>query len=69
VKVWINGEERDLPKGATVLDAAMVAGADPGRGVAIAVDGEVVPRADLGLTELREGQRVEVVTAIGGGWL
>jgi sulfur carrier protein len=67
VRVQINGEERELPEGATVLDAAAVAGADPGRGVAIAVDGEVVPRADLGLVELREGQRIEVVAAIGGG--
>jgi sulfur carrier protein len=69
MKVQINGEERELPVGATVLDAVAVAGADPGRGVAIAVDGEVVPRADLGLVELREGQRIEVVAAIGGGWL
>ncbi len=67
MRVEINGEERNLPSGATVLDAAVIAGADPGRGVAIAVDGEVVPRADLGLIELQEGQRVEVVAAIGGG--
>jgi sulfur carrier protein len=69
MKVQINGEERVLPKGATALDAVAIAGADPGRGVAIAVDGEVVPRADLGLVELHEGQRIEVVSAIGGGWL
>lgn len=67
MKVEINGEPRELPEGATVADAAVVAGAVPGRGVAVAVDGEVVPRSEIGLVNLREGQRVEVVTAIGGG--
>jgi thiazole synthase len=37
------------------------------RGVAVAVDGEVVPRAEWGSTALVEGQRVEVLAAIQGG--
>ncbi|MGB6426233.1 MAG: sulfur carrier protein ThiS [Solirubrobacterales bacterium] len=37
------------------------------RGVAVAVDGEVVPRADLDSTPLADGQRVEIVAAIQGG--
>ena len=47
---------------------AVEAGLEPGRrGVAVAVDGEVVPGGRLGETALREGQRVEIVEAIGGG--
>jgi sulfur carrier protein len=67
VIVVLNGERRELPEGATVLDATAVAGVEPGRGVAVAVDGEVIPMAEMGLTELRDGQRIEVVVAMGGG--
>jgi sulfur carrier protein len=37
------------------------------RGVAVALDGEVVSRGQWGNTQLREGSMVEVVAAIGGG--
>ena len=66
--VEINGRPHELPEGASVRDAAVAAGVEPGaRGVAVALDGEVVPRGRLDLTPLRDGQRVEVVAAIGGG--
>ncbi len=68
MRIELNGEPVDLPEGATVRDAALAAGAEEvGRGVAVALDGEVVPRGRLEQTELSEGQRVEVVAAIGGG--
>jgi sulfur carrier protein len=35
--------------------------------VAVAVDGEVVPRGEWDAVELREGQRVEIVQAVQGG--
>ena len=65
--VTLNGEPRELPA-ATVEAAVRAAGApDAGRGVAVAVDGEVVPRGEWATTELREGQQVEVVNAVQGG--
>ena len=64
--VWINGEQRELAAGAGVLDALTALGA-PGTGVAVAVDGEVVPRADWRATRLADGARVEVLTAVQGG--
>ena len=68
IEVTINGELVELGDDATAADAALAAGAEPGaRGVAIAIDGEVVPRARLGSLALSSGQRVEVVTAIQGG--
>ena len=67
MKVQINGKPTELANGANARDAAVAVGVEPGRGVAIALDGEVIPRAALELTPLRDGQRVEVVTAIGGG--
>ena len=68
MKVLLNGEERDLRDRASVRDAVLAAGApDEGRGVAVALDGEVVPRARWDDTALDEGQRVEVVRAVQGG--
>ncbi|MHA6796858.1 sulfur carrier protein ThiS [Pseudonocardia bannensis] len=64
--VWINGERRELSAGAGLLDALGVLGA-PRTGVAVAVDGEVVPRADWPSTRLTDGARIEVLTAVQGG--
>jgi sulfur carrier protein len=66
--VELNGDRVELSDGASVADAVAVAGANSGRrGVAVAVDGEVVPRSGWDGTNLREGQKVEVVEAIQGG--
>ena len=64
--VWINGERRVLADDATVPDALSVLGL-PRTGVAVAVDGEVVPKARWAATALRDGARVEVLTAVQGG--
>lgn len=68
VTVRINGEDRALPAGATVASVvASLPNAPDGRGVAVAVEGEVVPRAQWPRTELHEGATVEVVVAVQGG--
>ena len=64
--VTINGEPRELDE-ATVEAAVHAAGAPDGRGVAVALDGEVVPRGRWATTELRDGQQIEVVAAVQGG--
>lgn len=66
MQVWINGEQRELADGARVRDVLVVLGA-PEIGVAVAVDGEVVPRADWPSAALSDGARVEVLTAVQGG--
>jgi sulfur carrier protein len=66
--ILLNGEPRDVPPGTTVralLDALEVPGG--ARGVAIAVDAAVVPRAEWETTRIDDGARVEVVRAIQGG--
>jgi sulfur carrier protein len=68
VNATVNGEPRQLPPGATVasvLELLDVAG--DARGVAVAVDGEVVSRSAWEVTALRDGAAIEVVAAIGGG--
>jgi sulfur carrier protein len=66
--VTINGAARELPGGATVELAVRESGVpEEGRGVAVAVDGEVVPRGQWAGTALRDGQEIEVVHAVQGG--
>jgi sulfur carrier protein len=68
MRVVLNGEERDLGDGACVRDAVLATGAPgEGRGVAVALDGEVVPRGRWDDQVLADGQRVEVVRAVQGG--
>jgi sulfur carrier protein len=66
--IRLNGENADVAAGETV--AAVLARLDlspDARGVAVAVDGEVVPRAQWGSYVLAEHARVEVLTAMQGG--
>jgi thiazole synthase len=68
MRIALNGEPRELPAGATLADAVRESGApDEGRGVAVALDGEVVPRAQWESTRLNDGGSVEVLAAIQGG--
>jgi thiazole synthase len=68
MRIELNGEPRELPAGATLADAVRESGAErDGRGVAVALDGEVVPRAEWDATLLVEGHSVEVLAAIQGG--
>jgi sulfur carrier protein len=68
MKVMLNGEAAELPGGATVQAALESLDLpDAGRGVAVAVDAEVVPRGAWTSTELHEGARVEILRAIQGG--
>ncbi|MFF9399546.1 sulfur carrier protein ThiS [Streptomyces sp. NPDC014744] len=66
VSVSVNGEVRLLAAG-TALDA-LVAGLTSARsGVAAAVNESVVPRGQWPATALRDGDRVEILTAVQGG--
>jgi sulfur carrier protein len=65
--VFVNGESRSLREGATVAEVVAAVGRNEGRGIAVAVNGEVVPRSQWPATELTENDRVEVLEAIGGG--
>ena len=66
VQVKLNGEPRDLPEGSTLGQAVTALTAAPS-GVAAAVNGDVVPRGSWAATVLRDGDQVEVVTAVQGG--
>lgn len=64
----VNGATRLVPDGDTVADLVADLGHDPTRpGVAVAVNGTVVPRGTWPRHELQDGDRVEVLGAVQGG--
>jgi sulfur carrier protein len=68
MKLLVNGKVRTLPDGTTIESLLEQLDLAPGRrGVAVAVDAEVVPRSGWHDRALHEGDRVEVLTAIQGG--
>ena len=68
MKVVLNGDPHELRDGAVLADAIAASGAPADRrGVAVAVDGEVVPRGEWDGTPLADGAHVEVLQAVQGG--
>ncbi|MEO6822421.1 MAG: sulfur carrier protein ThiS [Candidatus Nanopelagicales bacterium] len=64
--VRLNGEPRELPGAGVVADAVALLTAAT-TGIAVAVDGVVVPRSLWASVVLLDGARVEVLTAVQGG--
>jgi sulfur carrier protein len=66
MNVTINGEPEVLIDGATLAELVAVK-LRSDKGVAAAVDGEVAPRGTWSGVVLRDGQTVELLTAVQGG--
>ncbi len=64
--IRLNGETRAMPAG-TVAELLAEQGVMRPRGVAVAVNGEVVPRRSWEAHRLADGDDVEIVKPIGGG--
>ncbi|MFI7447010.1 sulfur carrier protein ThiS [Nonomuraea sp. NPDC049714] len=70
MKLMVNGAAHEVPDSMTVAQAVQkLTGRSGGAttGVAVAVNGEVVTRGSWETTALREGDLVEVLTAVQGG--
>jgi sulfur carrier protein len=68
VIITVNGVEQEVTPPARLLDVLhLPPGAAVARGMAVAVDGAVVPRSQHATLELSPGSRVEIVTAVQGG--
>lgn len=68
VKIVVNGSEVELDAGARVSDAVATVRKDGStRGIAVAVNGTVVPRSSWEQTRLDDADRIEVLTAVAGG--
>ncbi len=68
IAIELNGEPRAFLSGGSVAELLRSLGRDPAQqGVAVAVNMEVVPRSEYSDRRLVAGDRVDVVTAVGGG--
>ncbi|MCW4351830.1 sulfur carrier protein ThiS [Hoyosella sp. YIM 151337] len=65
-EVQINGEWRSYPDGASLSGLLESLGL-PSKGLAIAINGEVVPKDDWPDTAVEPASRIEIVTAVQGG--
>ena len=66
LSLTINGQPRHLPQALTLtqlLDELSLAG----KRVAVEYNGEIVPRGQHADTVLHDGDRIEIVVAVGGG--
>lgn len=66
VKIQVNGEQQEIAANSSIADLLAQLEVDP-RYLAVERNLELVPRAEHAATKLAEGDRVEVVTLVGGG--
>ena len=66
MNIRLNGDRYPLDEGATVANLVNAL-ALKGRRIAVEVNEEVIPRSQHAAHRLKDGDRVEVVHAIGGG--
>jgi sulfur carrier protein len=66
MQINLNGEPRELPNSLTVAELLEQAGYAQRR-VAVEVNRGIVPKSQHATHQLHDGDRVEIVQAIGGG--
>jgi sulfur carrier protein len=66
LSIRVNGEARTVRAGSSVAELVALLGLG-GRKLAVAVNRDVVPRAQHAFHRLRDGDRVEILEAVGGG--
>ena len=66
MKITINGDERQLPEGCTVRELLDVLEIKT-KAVAVERNMQIVPRMEHEGCRLQEGDRLEIVTLVGGG--
>ncbi|CAN5759489.1 hypothetical protein BH23ACT12_BH23ACT12_17930 [soil metagenome] len=63
----LNGKQSEVKPGSSIPDVLAILGFEAVRGVAVAVDGEVVPRSMWEGFNLSDGMKVEVLKPVQGG--
>jgi len=66
MKIFVNGQGRELPEGFNAAGLVEQMGLT-GQRLAMEVNEEIVPRSTFGQHFFQEGDRVEIVHAVGGG--
>lgn len=66
MRLLVNGQERETQTGKTLADLLRELGVSAPH-FAVAVNFQVIPKSRYDATELREGDKIEIVHAVGGG--
>lgn len=66
MRVFVNGEQRQVPDGSTVADVLATTVGDV-TGIAVALDGELVQRGRWPDVVVTDEARLEILTAVQGG--
>lgn len=66
IAITVNGEARRFPRPATCADLIAALGL-AGKRVALECNGEIVPRGHHAEHALADGDKIEIVAAVGGG--
>lgn len=66
ISLYINGESTELPQPMTVA-ALLDARGLTGKRVAVEKNGEIVPKSQHTTVAVADGDRIEIVVAVGGG--
>ena len=65
MEILVNGDQQQLANGATVQQ--LLEELQLGGRIAVELNGEIIPKASFTETALQDGDRLEIVRAIGGG--
>lgn len=64
--ITVNGQVREIPRGATVADLLQQLSIE-GRYVVVQLSGQIVPRATFAQQVITGGSTLEIITLVGGG--
>jgi len=67
VNVLINGDAREAPSAATLDELIKSLGLNGAEHLAVAINDAVVPRSAYLNTIINDGDRIEIIQAVGGG--
>ncbi len=67
MQIWINGKQNDFESDSMkIADLVSILNLT-GKRIAIEQNGEIVPRSSYAETQLNNGDKLEIVGAVGGG--
>ena len=67
MEVIINGKATEIHQSMSIVDYLTSIGFDKKVSIAVAINGEIIPKGEYGETQIKTGDSMEVVRAIGGG--
>ena len=67
MEVIINGKATEIHQSMSIVDYLTSIGFDKKVSIAVAINGEIIPKGEYSETQLKTGDSMEVVRAIGGG--